>query len=164
MDGTVIGVQVFTREGVDKDARAIAIEKDEIRRVRQDLDDQLRIMEDAIFARLEAELVGKIADKGPGGIKKGSRVTAARLKELKRDDWFKLRMRNEQVQQELESAARQVEVQRKANKKLFESKKEKITRGDELDRKSTRLNSSHVAISYAVFCLKKKNKKKTHQQ
>jgi len=146
MDGTVIGVQVFTREGVDKDARAIAIEKDEIRRVRQDLDDQLRIMEDAIFARLEAELVGKIADKGPGGIKKGSRVTAARLKELKRDDWFKLRMRNEQVQQELESAARQVEVQRKANKKLFESKKEKITRGDELAPAVLKMVKVYLAV------------------
>src|SRR5690625_3481780 len=146
MDGTVIGVQVFTREGVDKDARAIAIEKDEIRRVRQDLDDQLRIMEDAIFARLEAELVGKVADKGPGGIKKGSRVTAARLKELKRDDWFKLRMRNEQVQQELESAARQVEVQRKANKKLFESKKEKITRGDELAPAVLKMVKVYLAV------------------
>src|SRR5690625_167514 len=146
MDGTVIGVQVFTREGVDKDARAIAIEKDEIRRVRQELDDQLRIMEDAIFARLEAELVGKIADKGPGGIKKGSRVTAARLKELKRDDWFKLRMRNEQVQQELESAARQVEVQRKANKKLFESKKEKITRGDELAPAVLKMVKVYLAV------------------
>lgn len=146
MDGTVIGVQVFTREGVDKDARAIAIEKDEIRRIRQDLDDQLRIMEDAIFARLEAELVGKVADKGPGGIKKGSRVTAARLKELKRDDWFKLRMRNEQVQQELESAARQVEVQRKANKKLFENKKEKITRGDELAPAVLKMVKVYLAV------------------
>jgi len=146
MDGTVIGVQVFTREGVDKDARAIAIEKDEIRRVRQDLDDQLRIMEDAIFARLEAELVGKVVDKGPGDMKKGSRVTAARLKELKRDDWFKLRMRNDKVQEELESAARQVEVQRKANKKLFESKKEKITRGDELAPAVLKMVKVYLAV------------------
>jgi DNA-directed RNA polymerase subunit beta len=132
MDGTVIDVQVFTREGVEKDARAIAIEKDEIRQVRKDLDDQLRIMEDAIFARLESALVNKVADKGPGGLKKGAKVTAAYLGELKRDDWFKLRMRNDEAQDMLERAARQIEKQRKIFDKRFEEKKDKITRGDDL--------------------------------
>ena len=132
MDGTVIDVQVFTREGVEKDARAIAIEKDEIRQVRKDLDDQLRIMEDAIFARLETALVNKVADKGPGGLKKGAKVTAAYLAELKRDDWFKLRMRNDEAQDMLERAARQIEKQRKIFDKRFEEKKDKITRGDDL--------------------------------
>ncbi len=132
MDGTVIDVQVFTREGVDKDARAISIEKDEIRQVRKDLDDQLRIMEDAIYARLESVLVGKIADKGPSGIKKGDKVNKNYLKELKRDDWFKLRMRNEDAQDLLERASRQIEKQRKLFDKRFEEKKSKITRGDDL--------------------------------
>ncbi len=132
MDGTVIDVQVFTREGVEKDARAIAIEKDEIRQVRKDLDDQLRIMEDAIFARLETALVNKVADKGPGGLKKGAKVTAAYLSDLKRDDWFKLRMRNDEAQDMLERAARQIEKQRKIFDKRFEEKKDKITRGDDL--------------------------------
>ncbi|AKS42666.1 DNA-directed RNA polymerase subunit beta [Wenzhouxiangella marina] len=132
MDGTVIDVQVFTREGVDKDARAIAIEKEELRQVRKDLDDQLRIMEDAIFARLESVLVGKVADKGPSGIKKGDKVTASYLADLKRDDWFKLRMRNDEAQDLLERAARQIEKQRKLFDKRFEEKKGKITRGDDL--------------------------------
>ncbi len=132
MDGTVIDVQVFTREGVDKDARAISIEKDEIRRVRKDLEDQLRIMEDAIFARLESVLVGKIADKGPAGIKKGDKVNKTYLKGLKRDEWFKLRMRNEEAQDLLERASRQIEKQRKLSDKRFEEKKAKITRGDDL--------------------------------
>ncbi len=132
MDGTVIDVQVFTREGVDKDARAIAIEKDEIRQVRKDLDDQLRIMEDAIYARLESVLVGKIADKGPAGIKKGDKVNKTYLSDLKRDDWFKLRMRNEDAQDLLERASRQIEKQRKLFDKRFEEKKAKITRGDDL--------------------------------
>jgi len=132
MDGTVIDVQVFTREGVDKDARAIAIEKDEIRQVRKDLDDQLRIMEDAIFARLESVLVGKIVDKGPAGIKKGDKVNAAYLADLKRDEWFKLRMRNDDAQDVLERSARQIEKQRKLFDKRFEEKKGKITRGDDL--------------------------------
>ncbi|NDY94366.1 DNA-directed RNA polymerase subunit beta [Wenzhouxiangella limi] len=132
MDGTVIDVQVFTREGVDKDARAISIEKDEIRQVRKDLDDQLRIMEDAIYARLESVLVGKVADKGPAGIKKGDKVNKSYLKGLKRDDWFKLRMRNEDAQDVLERASRQIEKQRKLFDKRFEEKKAKITRGDDL--------------------------------
>ncbi|MEK6248344.1 MAG: DNA-directed RNA polymerase subunit beta [Planctomycetales bacterium] len=82
MDGTVIDVQVFTRDGVDKDERAISIEKEQLRHVRKDLDDQLRIVENAIFQRLENGLVGKIAEKGPGGLKKGSKVTVAYLAEL----------------------------------------------------------------------------------
>ncbi|MFU8831187.1 MAG: DNA-directed RNA polymerase subunit beta [Wenzhouxiangella sp.] len=132
MDGTVIDVQVFTREGVDKDARAISIEKDEIRQVRKDLDDQLRIMEDAIFARLESVLLGKVADKGPAGIMKGNKVTETYLAELKRDDWFKLRMRDDDAQDMLERSARQIEKQRKIFDKRFEEKKGKITRGDDL--------------------------------
>ena len=132
MDGTVIDVQVFTREGVDKDARAISIEKDEIRQVKKDLDDQLRIMENAIFARLESVLVGKVVDKGPVGIKKGDKVTKTFLTGLKRDDWFKLRMRNDDAQDVLERASRQIEKQRKLFDKRFEEKKAKITRGDDL--------------------------------
>ena len=131
MDGTVIDVQVYTREGVEKDARAVAIERDEIRRVRKDLDDQLRIMEDAIFARLESVLVNKVADKGPG-LKKGAKVTQSYLDELQRDEWFKLRMRNDEAQDLLERSARQIEKQRKLFDKRFEEKKEKITRGDDL--------------------------------
>jgi DNA-directed RNA polymerase subunit beta len=146
MDGTVIDVQVFTREGVDKDARAISIEKEEIRQVRQDLDDQLRIMEDAIFARLESVLAGKVADKGPGGLKKGAKVTQAYLAELKRDDWFKLRMRNEDAQETLERAARQIEAQRKAFDKRFEEKKEKITRGDELAPAVLKMVKVYLAV------------------
>ncbi|MGY6554908.1 MAG: DNA-directed RNA polymerase subunit beta [Wenzhouxiangella sp.] len=132
MDGTVIDVQVFTREGVDKDARAISIEKDEIRRVKKDLDDQLRIMESAIYARLESVVVGQVVDKGPAGIKKGDKVTKTYLKELKRDEWFKLRMRSDEAQDLLERASRQIEKQRKLFDKRFEEKKAKITRGDDL--------------------------------
>ena len=131
MDGTVIDVQVFTREGIDKDARAISIEKDQIRHVRGDLDDQLRIMEDAIFNRLEAILVGKVVDKGPE-LKKGAKLSAEHLANLRRDEWFKLRMRNDEAQEILERAQRQIEKQRKLADDKFEEKKGKITRGDDL--------------------------------
>ncbi len=131
MDGTVIDVQVFTREGVDKDSRAVSIEKEQIAQVRKDLDDQLRIMEDAIFNRLESLLLNKVVDKGPG-LKKGAKVTSAYLEELKRDQWFKLRMRSDDAQDVLERAQRQIEKQRKLADDKFQEKKGKITRGDDL--------------------------------
>ena len=145
MDGTVIDVQVFTREGVDKDARAISIEKQHIAQVRKDLDDQLRIMEDAIFNRLEAALVGKVADKGPE-LKKGAKVTSDYLAELKRDQWFKLRMRNDEAQDLLESAQRQIEKQRKMSDEKFDEKKDKITRGDDLAPGVLKMAKVYLAV------------------
>ncbi|MEM7054011.1 MAG: DNA-directed RNA polymerase subunit beta, partial [Pseudomonadota bacterium] len=145
MDGTVIDVQVFTREGVDKDARAISIEKQHIDQVRKDLDDQLRIMEDAIFNRLEAALVNKVVDKGPD-LKKGVKVTAAYLAELKRDQWFKLRMRADDAQDMLESAQRQLEKQRKLSDEKFAEKKDKITRGDDLAPGVLKMAKVYLAV------------------
>jgi DNA-directed RNA polymerase subunit beta len=131
MDGTVIDVQVFTRDGVEKDERAISIEKEQLRQVRKDLDDQLRIVENAIFQRLQNTLVGKVADKGPG-IKKGEKITAEYLADLDHDDWFKLRMRNDDANELLEQMADQIREQRKAFDARFEEKKSKITQGDDL--------------------------------
>jgi DNA-directed RNA polymerase subunit beta len=145
MDGTVIDVQVFTREGVDKDSRAVSIEKEQIDQVRQDLDDQLRIMEDAIFNRLRSLLLNKIVDKGPG-LKKGAKVTADYLNELKRDQWFKLRMRSDEAQDVLERAQRQIEKQRKLADDRFEEKKGKITRGDDLAPGVLKMVKVHLAV------------------
>src|SRR2546427_8388980 len=72
MDGTVIDVTVFTRDGIEKDKRALQIEQMEIKRVKKDFDDQFRILEGAIFARLRGQLIGQVANGGPGGIKKGA--------------------------------------------------------------------------------------------
>jgi DNA-directed RNA polymerase subunit beta len=132
MDGTVIDVQVFTRDGVEKDDRAISIEKEQLRHVRKDLDDQLRIVENAILQRLENGLVGKIAEKGPGSLKKGSKVTVEYLAGLDSEDWFKIRMRNDEVNELLEQMADQLKEQRKGFDARFEEKKGKITRGDDL--------------------------------
>jgi DNA-directed RNA polymerase subunit beta len=132
MDGTVIDVQVFTRDGVEKDDRAISIEKEQLRHVRKDLDDQLRIVENAIFQRLENGLVGKPAVKGPAGLKKGSKVTSEYLAGLDNEDWFKIRMSNDEVNELLEQMADQLKEQRKGFDARFEEKKGKITRGDDL--------------------------------
>ncbi len=132
MDGTVIDVQVFTRDGVEKDERAMSIEKEQLRHVRKDLDDQLRIVENIIFHRLENSLVGKVADKGPAGLKKGSKISATYLAGLDREDWFNIRMRTDAINELLEQMADQLKEQRKGFDARFEEKKGKIVQGDDL--------------------------------
>ena len=132
MDGTVIDVQVFTRDGVEKDERAKSIEKEQLRHVSKDLNDQLRIVENIIFHRLENALLGKVADKGPGGIKKGSKISAKYLAGMDREDWFNIRMRNDSINELLEQMSDQLKAQRKGFDARFEEKKGKITQGDDL--------------------------------
>jgi len=132
MDGTVIDVQVFTRDGVEKDERAMSIEKEQLRHVSKDLNDQLRIVENIIFHRLENALLGKVADKGPAGLKKGSKITATYLAGMDREDWFNIRMRNDSVNEMLEQMADQLKEQRKGFDARFEEKKGKIIQGDDL--------------------------------
>jgi DNA-directed RNA polymerase subunit beta len=146
MDGTVIDVQVFTRDGVEKDERAISIEKEQLRHVRKDLDDQLRIVENAIFQRLENGLVGKSADKGPAGLKKGSKVTSDYLAGLDPEDWFKIRMSTDQANELLEQMADQLKEQRKTFDARFEEKKGKITRGDDLAPGVLKMAKVYMAV------------------
>jgi DNA-directed RNA polymerase subunit beta len=91
MDGTVIDVRVFTRDGVDKDSRALSIEKAEIERVRKDFADQLRILEDDLYQRMREMLVGKTAAGGPRKLKPGAKIEAAYLDEVPREEWFEIR-------------------------------------------------------------------------
>jgi DNA-directed RNA polymerase subunit beta len=149
-DGTVIDVQVFTRDGVEKDERAISIEKDQLRQVRKDLDDQLRIVEAAIYQRLENVLVGKVADKGPQGLKKGTKITAEFLSSLESDDWFKLRMKDNDANDLLEHLADQVKEQRKAFDEKFEEKKGKITRGDDLAPGVLKMVKVYMAVKRRI--------------
>jgi DNA-directed RNA polymerase subunit beta len=150
MDGTVIDVQVFTRDGVDKDDRAISIERAQLRQVRKDLDDQLRIVENAIFQRLETALSGKIADKGPGSLKKGSKVTVKYLAELDREDWFKIRMRNDEFNELLEQMADQLKEQRKGFDARFDEKKGKITQGDDLAPGVLKMVKVYMAVKRRI--------------
>ena len=97
MDGTVIDVRVFTRDGVDKDSRALSIEKAEIERVRKDFADQQRILEDDLFQRVRDMLVGKTAAGGPKKLKAGTKITAEYLDELPREEWFEIRLEDEEA-------------------------------------------------------------------
>ncbi|MGO1002080.1 DNA-directed RNA polymerase subunit beta [Lysobacter sp. CA196] len=131
MDGTVIDVQVFTRDGIEKDKRARQIEESEIRRVKKDFDDQFRILEAAIYDRLRSQLIGKTANGG-AGLKKGDTVTSLVLDGLKKSDWFTLRMKDEEAIEAIERAQKQIDVHQKEFDRRFADKRGKITQGDDL--------------------------------
>ncbi|MFZ2753268.1 MAG: DNA-directed RNA polymerase subunit beta [Lysobacteraceae bacterium] len=131
MDGTVIDVQVFTRDGIEKDKRARQIEEEEIRRVKKDFDDQFRILESAIYARLRAQILGKIANGGPG-LKKGDTVSSLVLDGLSKKDWFTIRMKEDEDADAIERAQKQIDTHQKEFERRFADKRGKITQGDDL--------------------------------
>jgi DNA-directed RNA polymerase subunit beta len=148
--GTVIDVQVFTRDGVEKDARALQIEELELNRVRKDLNDQLRIMEDDTFQRVEKMLVGKTADGGPNNLKAGAKITKTYLNEIERDKWFEIRLRNEESAAQLEAIAEQVRAQRETFREKFEEKKRKLTAGDDLAPGVLKMVKVYVAVKRRI--------------
>ncbi|MBJ7516609.1 MAG: DNA-directed RNA polymerase subunit beta, partial [Stenotrophomonas sp.] len=131
MDGTVIDVQVFTRDGIEKDKRARQIEESEIKRVKKDFDDQYRILEGAIYARLRSQIVGKVVNGG-ANLKKGDTITDAYLDGLKKADWFVLRMKDEDASEAIERAQKQIQAHEKEFERRFADKRGKITAGDDL--------------------------------
>ncbi len=131
MDGVVIDVQVFTRDGIEKDRRARQIEENEIKRVKKDFDDQFRILEAAIYARLREQLLGKVANGGPG-VKKGDTVSSLVLDGIKKSDWLQLRMKDEAAAEAIERASRQLDAHEKEFERRFADKRSKITQGDDL--------------------------------
>ncbi|WP_256646406.1 DNA-directed RNA polymerase subunit beta [Thermomonas paludicola] len=131
MDGVVIDVQVFTRDGIEKDKRARQIEESEIKRVKKDFDDQFRILESAIYARLRDQLLGKVANGGPG-VKKGDTVSSLVLDGIKKSDWLQLRMKDDDAADAIERAAKQLEAHHQEFERRFADKRNKITQGDDL--------------------------------
>ncbi len=150
MDGTVIDVRVFTREGIDKDRRALSIEDSELESVRKDLDDQQRILEDDIFERVERMLLGKLADRGPNKLKKGSKITKAYLDELQHEQWFEIGLRNDVANAELERAAERLRKQREEFERRFAEKREKITAGDDLAPGVLKMVKVYLAVKRRI--------------
>ena len=132
MNGTVIDVQVFTRDGVEKDARAMEIEEAELNRVRKDLNDQLRIMEDGVYQRLERNLIGQKAQGGPNGYKRGTAITAEYLADTPRDKWFEIRFRSNELSRMQEQAADRLRQLKEEFDDKFKDKRDKLTSGDDL--------------------------------
>jgi DNA-directed RNA polymerase subunit beta len=150
MDGTVIDVRVFTRDGVDKDARALSIEKSELERVRKDLDDTLRILEEDIYERIERMLTGKVAEGGPNKLKAGSKITKAYLDEVPREQWFEIRMKNDEATAQLEGAAERLKTQRAEFDRRYDEKKAKITAGDDLAPGVLKMVKVYLAVKRRI--------------
>ena len=150
MDGTVIDVRVFTRDGVEKDARALSIEKSELESVRKDLDDTLRILEEDIYQRIERALTGKVAEGGPNKLKAGSKITKAYLDEVPREKWFEIRLKNDEATELLERSADRLKTQRAEFDRRFEEKKAKITAGDDLAPGVLKMVKVYLAVKRRV--------------
>nr|MCU0729220.1 DNA-directed RNA polymerase subunit beta [Sphingopyxis sp.] len=130
--GTVVEVRVFNRHGIDKDERAMAIEREEIERLKKDSDDERGILNRASYARLSEMLVGQVASSAPKGVKKGSEITAELLAEVDKSEWWKFAVSDDKVQSDLEAVRAQYDDAVKVINDRFEDRVEKLQRGDEL--------------------------------
>ena len=147
--GTVIDVQVFTRDGLEKDKRAIEIEESQLKKVRKDIEDEFRIVQGATYERLEKALLNKVVAGGPK-LKKGQKVTAAYLAELPREDWFKLRLSDDAVNKQLERAEEQLKERRAELDARYEDERGKITQGDDLAPGVLKIVRVYVAIKRRI--------------
>ena len=130
--GTIVEVRVFNRHGVEKDERALQIEREEIARLGRDRDDELAILERNIYARLKSMILGKTAVKGPKGVKAGSEITEELLETLSHGQWWQLALGDEQDAAQVEALHEQYEAQKRALDHRFDDKVEKVRRGDDL--------------------------------
>ena len=150
IEGTVIDVQVFTRDGVKKDKRALEIEESEIKRYRKDLDDQLKIVEQDIYARVARMILGQIAESGPSGLRAGSTVTQEYLDGLRYSQWLQIKLKDENSNVQLESIAERIEQQRKDFDTKFEIKRKKITMGDDLPPGVLKMVKVYLAVKRRI--------------
>ncbi|HTW34663.1 MAG TPA: DNA-directed RNA polymerase subunit beta [Rhizomicrobium sp.] len=130
--GTIVEVRVFNRHGVDKDQRALAIEKAEEERLAEDRDDELAILERNIFARLSEILLHKTAASGPKGLPADTKITQSVLDAIPRHQWWQIGLRNEKSMGEIEGLRKQYDESKQRLDKRFADKVEKLRRGDEL--------------------------------
>jgi DNA-directed RNA polymerase subunit beta len=146
MVGTVIDVQVFTREGIERDKRAQSIIDDELKRYRLDLNDQLRIVENDAFSRIERLLEGKVANGGPQKLAKGTVVTAEYLATFDRHMWFEVRLADEAAASQLELLKESIDQKRHSFDLAFEEKRKKLTQGDELPPGVLKMVKVYLAV------------------
>ena len=147
--GTVIDVQVFTRDGLEKDQRALEIEGMQLTKVRKDIEDEYRIVETATFQRLHKALLGQKVAGGPK-LKKGDALTEDYLTSLKHEDWFKLRLIDDKLSEQLERAGAQLAERRATLDELFQDKKRKLTQGDNLAPGVLKIVKVYLAIKRRI--------------
>ncbi|SEO31583.1 DNA-directed RNA polymerase subunit beta [Gemmobacter aquatilis] len=144
--GTIVEVRVFNRHGVDKDERALQIEREEVERLARDRDDELTILERNIYSRLKALILGKVAVKGPKGVKAGSEINDELLSTLSRGQWWQLALAEEAEAKDVEALHDQFEAQKRALDLRFEDKVEKVRRGDDLPPGVMKMVKVFVAV------------------
>ena len=147
--GTVIDVQVFTRDGVERDSRALAIQKIQLDQIRKDLNEEFRIVEGATFSRLRSHLLGHKADGG-AGVKKGTELTNEILDGIELNQWFKLRMADDKLNDELEKSQAYLSDRRKLIDEKFEDKKRKLTQSDDLAPGVLKIVKVYLAIKRRI--------------
>jgi DNA-directed RNA polymerase subunit beta len=150
MSGTVIDVQVFTREGLERDARAQQIIDDQLAHYKTDLADQMRIVEDDAFGRIRRLIEGKVATGGPNKLKKGDTLSAEYLASVGRYDWFDIRLSDEEAARQLEQLKDSLAQARVAFDSKFEEKKRKLTQGDELPAGVQKMVKVYLAVKRRI--------------
>ncbi|MEP2702021.1 MAG: DNA-directed RNA polymerase subunit beta [Marinomonas sp.] len=144
--GTVVEVRVFNRHGVEKDERALQIEREEVERLARDRDDELGILDRNIYARLQSMIIGKTAVKGPKGVKANSEITEDLLASLSRGQWWQLALADEDDAKIVEALNEQYEIQKRTLDARFEDKVEKVRRGDDLPPGVMKMVKVFVAV------------------
>lgn len=150
MSATVIDVQVFTRDGVEKDERALQIEKLDLLRIKKDLGDEFRIREEDLYQRVFKLLLNKVAEGGPTYLKAGSAITEAYLKDLSQEKWFEIRLRDEEANQQLEVAALQLQQLRTAHDEQLELRHKKLKQGDDLAPGVLKIVKVYLAVKRRI--------------
>src|SRR6266851_3127628 len=150
VQGTIVEVRVFNRHGVDKDERALAIEREEIERLAKDRDDEQAILDRNVYGRLAEMLEGKTGVAGPKGFKKDTRITRAALDEIPRSQWWLFAVSNDRLMTEIEAIRRQYVESKKGLEQRFLDKVEKLQRGDELPPGVMKMVKVFVAVKRKI--------------
>jgi DNA-directed RNA polymerase subunit beta len=150
VSGTIVEVRVFNRHGVDKDERAMSIEREEIERLAKDRDDELQILDRNVYARLSDALMGKEVAKGPKGARSGTEVDGDVLTEIPRSQWWEIGLADEKAQGELEAIQKQYEDAKKSLERRFVDKVDKLQRGDEMPPGVMKMVKVFVAVKRKI--------------
>src|SRR6186713_1545032 len=150
VQGTVVEVRVFNRHGVDKDERALAIEREEIERLAKDRDDEQAILDRNVYGRLSEMLENRQGIAGPKGFKKDSKITKAVLEEYPRAQWWQFASPNDKLMAEIEAIRKQYDESKKGLEQRFLDKVEKLQRGDELPPGVMKMVKVFVAVKRKI--------------
>jgi DNA-directed RNA polymerase subunit beta len=150
VQGTVVEVRVFNRHGVEKDERALAIEREEIERLAKDRDDEQAILDRNVYGRLAEMLEGRQGIAGPKGFKKDSKITRVVLEEYPRSQWWQFASPNDKLMAEIEAIRKQYDESKKGLEQRFLDKVEKLQRGDELPPGVMKMVKVFVAVKRKI--------------